>query len=906
MRENRKEILSGATGVHGKTHRSRWTLVQRAIHSARRTLLAPLTNGAMGPIVGLCSSTGGQVAAQNFTQPAAWFTVVALALALAAGQAQTFTTLKSFGILSNVTGFNPQSTLVQGTDGTLYGTTKLGEGPVAGTVFKVQPDGSGFTVLKMFTNSIEGANPYAGLTLSGSVLYGTTALGGSLNYGTVFKVNTDGTGYTVLKNFTGSDGANPVYAALVVSGSLLYGTTYYGGSSNSGTLFKVNTDGTGYLVLRSFAGGTNDGANPNVALTLSGNMIYGTTENGGSFNSGMVFKIGANGTGYTMLHNFTNNPDGAFPDGVLTLSGGVLYGTTYRGGISGWAGTLFKVNTNGTGYAVLKNFDGGSGDANPSGALPLSGGALYGTASSGNGAVFRLNTNGTGYTVLRAFTNSPDGATPYAGVMLSGSVLYGTTYSGGSSTRGTVFKMNTNGTGYAVLQLFNPSDGAIPYAGLTLSGGALYGTTYSGGTSNCGTVFKVNQDGTGYSVLKIFTGGDGAGPWAVLTVAGTVLYGTTTGGGSSGNGTVFAVSSDGSGFTNLYSFTATSTDASGAYTNSDGSFAASLILSGNTIYGTAYSGGASGNGTVFRLNSDGTGFTNLHNFTALSNFYSGTNRDGAFPWAGVILSGNTLYGTAVQGGSSGNGTVFALNTDGTGFTNLYSFTAGPGDYPSITNSDGAYPYGGLLLSGNTLYGTAATGGHAGNGTVFALNTGGTAFTSLHNFTAGVGSFPSITNGDGTYPGFTLVLSNNTLYGIALYGGSSGNGTLFAVHTDGTGFTNLYDFTGGSDGAYPVGSLLSGDALYGTAYSGGFLGNGTVFRLSYPPQLAITPAGINVIVSWPANVAGFDYTGYTLQSTANLVSPAVWVTNSPAPVVVSGQNTVTNPAAGTRRFYRLIH
>src|SRR5262249_54181898 len=113
--------------------------------------------------------------------------VLALALTLAAGQAQTFTILKSFGFgnLTNVTGLNPQSTPVQGPDGTIYGTARNGEGSVAGTVFKVQPDGSGFAVLKWFTNSIEGANPVAGLALSGSVLYGTTANGGGSNYGTV-------------------------------------------------------------------------------------------------------------------------------------------------------------------------------------------------------------------------------------------------------------------------------------------------------------------------------------------------------------------------------------------------------------------------------------------------------------------------------------------------------------------------------------------------------------------------------------------------------------------------------------------------------------------------------------------------------------------------------------------------
>ena len=116
---------------------------------------------------------------------------------------------------------------------------------------------------------------------------------------------------------------------------------------------------------------------------------------------------------------------------------------------------------------------------------------------------------------------------------------------------------------------------------------------------------------------------------------------------------------------------------------------------------------------VFAVNTDGTGFTNLHNFTARSIGppYVGTNSEGASPSGGLLLSGNTLYRTTANGGSGGVGTVFALNTDGTGFTNLHSFAAGGYDRSGdFTNSDGAFPEAGLILSGNTLYGTTTHGG----------------------------------------------------------------------------------------------------------------------------------------------------------------------------------------------------
>jgi uncharacterized repeat protein (TIGR03803 family) len=445
---------------------------------------------------------------------------------------------------------------------------------------------------------------------------------------------------------------------------------------------------------------------------------------------------------------------------------------------------------------------------------------------------------------------------------------------------------------FTTLHSFDISDGAYPYGGLILSSNTLYGTAYVGGSLGYGTVFALNPNGMGFTNLHIFTGGSDEGaPWAGLTVSGNTLYGTTL----YGNGTVFKLNTDGSGFTNLHSFTGRSGP---SFTNSDGADPqAGLILSGNTLFGTANIGGNSGNGTVFKVNTNGTSFTILHSFTATPPYPNTTNSDGADPDAGLILSGNILYGTASGGGTSGNGTVFKVNTNGTGFTTLHSFTAGASD-PSngYTNSDGASPDAGLILSGNTLFGTTRSEGSSGQGTVFKVNTDGTGFTTLHSFTA-VDPIAQ-TNSDGAFLRAGLALSGNTLYGTALLGGSSGLGTMFAVNTDGTGFTNLHSFTGGSDGDQPIGGLmLSGNTLYGTASSGGSLGYGAVFSLSFQPQLTITSSETNVILSWPTNVAGFDYTGYTLQSAPALTGT---FTNLPA-----ATNPYTNPITGPQQFFRLM-
>jgi uncharacterized repeat protein (TIGR03803 family) len=238
------------------------------------------------------------------------------------------------------------------------------------------------------------------------------------------------------------------------------------------------------------------------------------------------------------------------------------------------------------------------------------------------------------------------------------------------------------------------------------------------------------------------------------------------------------------------------------------------------------------------------------------------------------------------------------------------------------NSDGANPGPRLILSGNTLYGTASYGGTNGIGTVFGVNTNGTGFTTLHTFsTATYTNSPTdlYINNDGAIPLAGLVLSGNTLYGTTGTGNTNGTGTVFAVDTDGMGFTTLYSFTGvsggtgsglfngtNSDGAFPyAGLILAGNTLYGTAPDGGSAGVGTVFSLAFPPpQLTIISSGANARLTWPVNYGGFSYSGYALQSTTNLVAPVIWATNSAVPVVVHGQNVVTNPITSTQKFYRL--
>lgn len=408
------------------------------------------------------------------------------------------------------------ASLVLDASGNLYGTT-AGDGYFPGTVFTLRTDGTGFQTLHAFARGgNDGMVPFAPLTLDGfGNLYGTTVVGGSSGGGTIFMLKSDGTGFRLLHSFAGgaSDGHYPYASLLLDESGNLYGTTitggqtpvhsdtgYYGIYDGSGTVFRIRTDGTGFQLLHSFVGGANDADTPQSALISdgSGNLL-GTTYRGGPPNAGTVFSIST--------HTFTLSPSGygRLPAAPLVLDGsGNLYGTTsYGGGPSNAFGTVFTVRTDGTGFRVLHTFT----DSPDDGRYPFAPlimdrtGILYGTTSgfgpSFNSTVFRLEPDGTGFQLLHAFGGS-DGEGPLAALMLDDfGNLYGTTYYGGPSAAGTVFTVRTDGTGYRILHAFgeDEGDGKNPASSLFLDGSrTLFGTTVNGGAGTFGTVFALSLD----------------------------------------------------------------------------------------------------------------------------------------------------------------------------------------------------------------------------------------------------------------------------------------------------------------------------------------------------------------------------------------------------------------------------
>jgi uncharacterized repeat protein (TIGR03803 family) len=350
---------------------------------------------------------------------------------------------------------------------------------------------------------------------------------------------------------------------------------------------------------------------------------------------------------------------------------------------------------------------------NPRGQLvQASNGILYGTTGgdlvNSDGTIYELTPGGT----LTTITNfgGAAGAVPYAGVIqATNRSLYGTTQDGGTNGDGTVFDITPGGT-MTTLHEFDGTDGAEPVGRLfQASSGIFYGTTQFNGADGFGTIFTMTASGT-VTTLHSFTGGaDGANPYGGV-VQGTDgnFYGTTQYGGN-GYGVVFKITPAGT-LTTLYSFQFN--DPNGGQPRGE------LVQGANgDFYGTTYSYGANGGGTVYKVTTGGA-------LTLVYTFCSQTScTDGGMPFNGLIQgSDGNFYGTTEGGGiNGGNGTVFKLTPAGT-LTNLYSFTGGAG---------GSFPEGALVQDSNgTLYGTTVSGGTGGTGTVFSLFTGLGKFVSL--------------------------------------------------------------------------------------------------------------------------------------------------------------------------------
>ena len=360
--------------------------------------------------------------------------------------------------------------------------------------------------------------------------------------------------HTALHHFAGppADGSYP-FGSLVCGGKTLYGMTNYGGAEDRGCIFKINKDGAGFSLLHSFADSETNGYVTPGTLLLKGKTLYGVAGAGGAMDRGILFKINTNGTGFAILHSFLGGEgDGYEPMGGLAAKGDTLYGTTKLGGANN-LGTIYAIKTNGTGFRLLHSFLGGTGDGGSPERVTLAfkGSTMYGMAYGGGdsdlGIIFKINTNSTGYGILHSFTGAADGKNPFGSLLLKGKAMYGMTYAGGADDEGVIFKANLDGSGFLVLHHFSyaANDGGRPHGALTANGKVLYGLTYRGGEAGAGTIFTYNLKTNAFAVIYSFlfnNASRGSNPQGSLILKNKILYAMTCTGGGSNKGTVFSYS----------------------------------------------------------------------------------------------------------------------------------------------------------------------------------------------------------------------------------------------------------------------------------------------------------------------------------------------------------------------------
>lgn len=690
----------------------------------------------------------------------------------------------------------------------LVGTLGFSGTQDGGAIFRYDLPGSSPGILHSFDNQSP-HSPSAGVCKGdGAWLYGTTGQGGNNNAGTFYRIQQNGTGFTKLYDFATPSSfrsipffhTDDIVYFRDIATIRKYNTTNGTFSSISANapiqsrnlhididdwmyfvelgfparLVKIKTDGSSWTLLHDFVAATEGDLGEAGVTEIAGDTLFGVNRFGGTNNGGTLYSIKKDGTSFIVHHQF-DSATGINPDSKLVFLDGKLYGTTLSGG-SFNRGVLFCINQDGTNYRVLRHFEMAFGYSEaPSGNIAISSnGRIFGafatfTFTTNFYRLYKIDTSGANFEPI--FVGDPlypqriNGDNNQDLLLLSNETIFFTTIFSGRNDGGVLNTCDTTGTGNDLYHFGHSANGFRPLPGIIkASDGKLYGATTIGGASGNGVVYAMNADGTGYTKLHEFTDAQGYEPSGKLLEASDgKLYGACRHGGSSGLGCLYRVNKNGTGFEIIYNYSG----ATAGYSPVGG-----LIEDGSgVLYGVNFWA----TGSVFKINKNGTGYTELKVFAS-----GGSELH--FPYNGLTLRSGYLYGACGYGGAGNTGGIFRIKTDGSSYAVLHEFNG---------TTEGGLPVGTPIIASNgKLYGSAAMGGNNNGGTLFRLDTNGANFTILRHLS------PT----DGTDPWTAMIqASDGAIYGSTQIGGSNGSGTLVKMNLDGSGFTVLKNFGNATEG-----------------------------------------------------------------------------------------------------------
>jgi len=605
-------------------------------------------------------------------------------------------------------GRNPYGSMMQASNGKLYGTTNIGGNFNAGTIFEYNL--SSATLTKVFdfnTGNATGSNPKGNLIEStNGKLYGLAQSGGNNGVGTIFEFDPSTNIFTKKINLTVWSGEQPAGSLLEANNGKMYFLAILGGTNSLGSL--VEYDPTLNFMLKKCDLSSLTGGKPTGSLIQASNgKLYGLTSEGGANNFGTIIEYDITNNILTKLFDFNGASSGSTPRGSLVQHpNGKLYGLTRGGGINN-RGTIFSFDYITSSFTNLFDFETGNSTGNyPDGSVSISSnGNLIGLTSYGgltnDGTIFEFDINTSTFTKKLDFENRYNGNSAMGGSMVSytNNLILGQLNAGGNFNNGTIIEFDvSNNTFTKKVDFNNLVNGQAPRGPLvSYTNGLFYGVTNLGGANNLGTIFEYNPS-TGTLIKKIDLTGlsNGANPQSTMVMANNgLLYGLTQLGGINDDGIIYEYNPNTNVLVKKMDFNDVTTGRM--------PFAIMCLASNGKFYGTARNGGSAGQGTLFEYDYITNTYSLLVNFTGT---LTGSSPNGEL----IEAQNGKIYGLTQNGGINSQGVIFEYDYITHTFTKKIDF--------SNASFGPAFPYGvGFRIGSNGKLYATTLGGTSGFGAV---------------------------------------------------------------------------------------------------------------------------------------------------------------------------------------------